>query len=117
MEITLQHNLNKNVDPLVAFRFLVEVDGDVVGSFMQFSGIKMEVQTIQARGGNDIRGVQEYIPVLTTFEPVTLTRGVFANNKFMNWLKRVEAFILSLTDKDGKPVPVILRPWHEYNGG
>ena len=43
--------------------------------------------------------------------------GGKGHSKFMTWLKRVEAFILSLTDKDGKPVPVIFRPWHEYNGG
>ena len=77
MEISLPFYLNKYVDPLTSFRFLVEVEGDAVGAFSQFSGIKMEVQTIQARGGNDVRGVQEYIPVLTKFEPVTLTRGVF----------------------------------------
>ena len=86
MEISLPFYLNKYVDPLTSFRFLVEVEGDAVGAFSQFSGIKMEVQTIQARGGNDVRGVQEYIPVLTKFEPVTLTRGVFGSNKFMNWL-------------------------------
>ena len=43
--------------------------------------------------------------------------GGKGHDKFMTWLKRVEAFLLSLTDKDGKPVPVIFRPWHEYNGG
>ena len=43
--------------------------------------------------------------------------GGKGHSKFMTWLKRVEAFLLSLTDKDGKPVPVIFRPWHEYNGG
>ncbi len=86
MEISLPFSLNKYVDPLTAFRFLVEVEGDAVGAFTQFSGIKMEVQTIQARGGSDIRGVQEYIPVFTRFEPVTLTRGVFGSNKFLNWL-------------------------------
>ncbi len=43
--------------------------------------------------------------------------GGKGHDKFMTWLKRVEDFILSLTDKDGKPVPVIFRPWHEYNGG
>ena len=43
--------------------------------------------------------------------------GGKGHDKFMTWLKRVETFILSLTDKDGNPVPVIFRPWHEYNGG
>ena len=33
-----------------------------------------------------------------------------------DWLKRVSAFIGSLTDDDGKQIPLIFRPWHENNG-
>ena len=37
-------------EPFKAFRFLVEVEngGAVVAAFSQFSGVKMEVETIQA---------------------------------------------------------------------
>ncbi len=82
----LPNAVKKNNGPLRAFRFLVEVDGDEVGAFSQFSGIKMEVRTIQARSGNDGRGVHDIIPVLTAFEPVTLTKGVIGNNEFLNWI-------------------------------
>ncbi len=81
----LQVHLNRP-DPLKSFRFLIEVDGDAVGAFTQFSGIKMEVQTIQARSGNDNRGVQQYVPVLTSYAPVTLTKGALGNNEFLDWL-------------------------------
>lgn len=75
-------------EPFQAFRFLVEVEsgGAVVAAFSQFSGVKMEVDTVQARSGNDSRGVQEYIPVLTRFAPVTLTKGVVGDNDFLDWL-------------------------------
>lgn len=65
-------------EPFKAFRFLVEVEsgGVAVAAFTHFSGVKMTVDTVQARSGNDNRGVQDYIPVLTRFEPVTLTKGV-----------------------------------------
>ena len=86
MEIKLPAFLSKYPEPLKAFRFLVEVEGDAVGAFSQFSGIKMQVQTIQARAGNDGRGVQEYVPVLTSFDPVTLTKGVIGNNAFLDWI-------------------------------
>ncbi len=86
MDIRLPFFLKKHTDPLTAFRFLVEVDGDAVGAFTQFSGIKMEVQTIQARSGSDIRGVQASIPVLTSFAPVTLSKGVFGDNAFLDWM-------------------------------
>ena len=72
--------------PLTAFRFLVEVDGKEVGAFTQFSGIKLQVQTIQVRAGNDPRGVQDYIPVMSSYAPVTLARGVVGSNEFMDWI-------------------------------
>ena len=86
MQINLPVALKKYIDPLRTFRFLVEVDGSAVGAFTQFSGIKMEVQTITARSGSDLRGVQDIVPVMTRFEPVTLTKGVIGDNAFLNWI-------------------------------
>ena len=34
----------------------------------------------------------------------------------MEWLSNLADWIASLKDKDGKPVPVIFRPWHEHSG-
>ena len=52
-------------EPFRAFRFLVEVEnsGVVVAAFSRFSGVKMDVETLQVRSGNDGRGVQETVPV------------------------------------------------------
>ena len=86
MLIQLPGALKSYIDPLRAYRFIVEMDRGAVGAFTQFSGIRMEVQTIQARSGSDARGVQETVPVLTRFEPVTLTKGVIGDNEFLNWL-------------------------------
>ena len=35
---------------------------------------------------------------------------------FQTWMSRVADFIESLKKEDGQRVPVIFRPWHEYNG-
>ncbi len=86
MVINVSNDMKKHIGPLKAFRFLVEVEGDAVGAFTQFSGIRMEIQTIQARSGNDIRGVQDIVPVMTRFEPVTLTKGVIGDHSFLNWI-------------------------------
>ena len=81
MKITYQ-------EPFRAFRFLVEVEnaGVVAAAFSRFSGVKMDVETIQLRSGNDDRGVQETVPVFTRFAPVTLTKGVIGDNDFIDWL-------------------------------
>lgn len=36
--------------------------------------------------------------------------------KFQTWMQRVADFIETLKTKDGQPVPIIFRPWHENNG-
>lgn len=80
-------------EPLKAFRFLVELDGRkvAVAAFTGFSGIQMEVDTLQIRSGNDIRGVQEYVPTMTRFAPVTLTKGIVGDDEFLDWLFSVAA--------------------------
>lgn len=92
-------------DPLLSYKFSVSVEEEdgseqVVAAFSQFSGIQMRVETIQARAGSDLRGVQEYIPVLTSFEPVTLSRGVVGDNPFMDWV--FEAAAGPITGPGGK---------------
>ncbi len=81
---------NRFKDPLKAFRFLIKVEGngnkEVSGAFMQCSGVKVDVQTIQARAGSDPRGVQEYIPVGTRYSPVTLTKGIVGDSDFLQWV-------------------------------
>ena len=42
--------------------------------------------------------------------------GGVKHELFLTWLERVRVFLHSLQTKDGKPVPVIFRPWHENNG-
>ena len=76
------------MDPLTSFRFLIEVEGDqeISAAFSRFSGIQMEVETFQSRDGDDNRGVKEYIPVFTNYHPVTLSKGVVGNNKFLDWI-------------------------------
>ena len=95
MVIKLDSGLKLYIGPLKAYRFIVELGGYAACAFTQFSGINMEVQTIQARSGNDYLGVQENIPVLTRFQPVTLTKGVIGNNAFLEWLESSSASMFS----------------------
>lgn len=91
MLLDMSNFYRKSDDPLPAFRFFIEVDGITAGAFTQCSGIKMQVQTIQARGGGDLRGVQEYVPVLTSYAPVSLTKGVFGDDAFVSWITAASA--------------------------
>jgi phage tail-like protein len=84
-------------EPLKAFRFLVEMEnsGVVVAAFSYFSGVKMEVRTVSGRAGSDRRGVQTEIPVLTVYQPVTLSKGVVGDSDFLKWLHSASAGVYS----------------------
>lgn len=80
-------------EPIQAFRFLVKVVGDetISGAFTQFSGIRMTVETMQGRAGDDRRGVKQYTPVFSNYAPVTLSKGVVGDNQFLDWILAVAA--------------------------
>lgn len=73
--------------PFRSFQFKVSVaGGPEAASFAQISGLKMQVQTVEGRFGDDRRGVFDFVPVLTRFEPVTLSRGVVGDMDFLDWV-------------------------------
>lgn len=77
--------------PIQAFRFLVRVSGSagISAAFTRVSGIRMRVDTVQSRGGRDGRGVKEFAPALTSYGPVTLSKGVVGDSAFLDWLLAV----------------------------
>ena len=53
-------------------------------------------------------------------DPKTTVKSVLPggsqNAKYMQWLKRLADFMLTLKDKKGNQIPFIFRPFHENNG-
>lgn len=98
-------------EPIQTFRFLIRVDGSekISAAFSKFSGVKMEVETLQYRSGEDSRGVKEYTPVFTSYTPVTLSKGVVGDNEFMDWLCASSASMLTgpTGDKMRRTIDVI----------
>lgn len=75
-------------DPIQSSYFLIQVGNSqgISAAFSRFSGVKMEVETLQGRSGNDSRGVKQYTPVFTSYAPVTLSKGVVGDTEFLNWV-------------------------------
>lgn len=77
-----------------AFRFLVEVESTtgsgsgsvIVAAFSRFSGIKMRVDVLNVRSGNETRGTPAKQPGLTQFENVSFSKGVIGDNAFLDWI-------------------------------
>ena len=90
-------------DPLRSFRFYVEFlapqNGSTVnskilgfnGGFVQVSGLGINTQSIAYREGGFNTTIHQ-IPGMTTFNPITLTRGViYGNDQAQYWMRTLFA--------------------------
>jgi len=79
-------------------------------SFHQMGGIN----TFSWHADNPATGVSSW--ETSSFPVSSLLPGGIHSGNFNQQLDLVADFFLSLRTEDGKPIPVIFRPWHEMNG-
>jgi phage tail-like protein len=71
-------------DPYLSFRFLVEIQGLIVGGFSEVSGLQAETEIEEIREG----GVNDYVhklPKITKYPNITLKRGLTDSDVLWNW--------------------------------
>ncbi|MDE3214449.1 MAG: beta-mannosidase, partial [Bacteroidota bacterium] len=82
------------------------------------------IRQVYSRGGvitlswhlnNPLTGKTAWNPAPGTV--TSILPGGEAHERYQQWLDKVADFILSLKTKNGTPIPVILRLFHECNGG
>ena len=81
-------DVGKRHDPYLSYRFLVEIEGLVVGGFSEVSGLQAEVETEEYREG----GVNEYVhhlPKVTKYQPLILKRGITDSTTLWQWHRDV----------------------------
>lgn len=71
-------------NPYKKFRFLVELEGLIVGGFSEVSGlqVKTEVETVEERGTNNY---EHKLPKKTKYPNVVLKRGIIDSNAIWKW--------------------------------
>jgi phage tail-like protein len=76
------------VDPFLSGSFWIEIQGLVVASFVECSGLRIEteVQEYAEGGRND---VVYKLPVRTKYSNITLKRGWTASRDLWNWYQEV----------------------------
>jgi phage tail-like protein len=94
-------------DPYLSFRFLVEIQGLIVGGFSEVAGLQAETETEEIQEG----GVNDYVhklPKITKYPNITLKRGITDSDVLWNWHQEVVNGIISrksgfiiLTDSEG----------------
>ena len=110
---------DKNLDSVPFTRIHDELLAHVKrGGIVTVSWHPRNPMTTAPDGG---RGAQKF-PAGSAWDvsDTTVVRSVLPGGKnaalFQTWIERVGDFLESLKDEDGKPVPIIFRPWHENNG-
>ena len=78
-------------DPLVAFKFGLEIEGKLGGFFTQVGGIGSETEVIAQKIVNDATGetIIRQIPGRLSWTPVTLKRGVTSTMDIWTWRQQV----------------------------
>jgi phage tail-like protein len=78
-------------DPLVAFKFGLEIEGKLSGYFTQVGGIGSETEVIQQKVVSSETGetIIQQIPGRLSWTPVTLKRGVTSSMDIWLWRQSV----------------------------
>jgi phage tail-like protein len=78
------------IDPYKNFRFRVKWDGRYVLGVSKVSMLKRSTEVAKHREGNYL-STQLKMPTTTSFEPITLERGVTHDPEFENWASLIYA--------------------------
>lgn len=76
------------VDKYRNYKFEVEIDGFVRAGFSKVTGLKETTEDIKYREGGDNETPGSY-PGQTTFEDLTLERGLSDDSDFINWRNEI----------------------------
>ena len=76
------------IDPYKNFKFRVVWDGRVVAGVSKVSGLKQSREVVSHRHGGDL-STKRHSPGVTTFEAITLERGITHDRDFENWTNLV----------------------------
>jgi len=110
----------------------IEFDSDKELDGVPFDFIRNEIRKQHKRGGInsisfhvsnpltignswDTTSVDVEKNVVNLMQSAT-EQGTEVNKRLCSWIEKAANFIASLTDENGKPIPVVFRPWHEHTG-
>lgn len=78
-------------DPYKNFKFRIKWDGRFVAGVSKIGGLKRTTEVVEHREGGDPSSVRRS-PGQTSFEAITLERGVTHDPEFENWANKVWDF-------------------------
>ena len=84
----VQFSVNtQRIDPYKNFKFRVVWDGAPVAGISKVSGLKRTTEVVSHRDGGDL-STKRHSPGVSSFEPVTLERGITHDAAFESWASK-----------------------------
>lgn len=81
-------NQQRTGDAVPAFRFLVELDGLLVGGFSEVTGVQSEIEVMEyAEGG--LNDYVHYLPKRIKYPRIVLKRGIALSGELWEWYEAV----------------------------
>ncbi|AKB18665.1 phage tail protein [Methanosarcina sp. WWM596] len=78
----------KKIDPLMSFRFLVEIDGIATAHASEVGGLQIETETeLYEEGG--VNDFVHQLPKRTKYQHITLKRGITDRDELWGWYQKV----------------------------
>ncbi len=93
--------LGMRKDPLASFSFYVDIQGAVVGTFKECSGLGSETELIESKESDKGRLVYMKLPGALKWENISLKRGITDSMDIWKWRKQVEEGDMSGARKNG----------------
>lgn len=78
----------KKIDPLMSFRFLVEINGITTAHASEVTGLQIETETETYEEGG-VNGFVHHLPKRTKYQHITLKRGITCRDEMWEWYEGV----------------------------
>lgn len=109
-------------DPLIGFKYSLDIGGKVTGYFTECSGLNLEYEPVELKVVNE-KGVPLIIqqPGRIKYSDITLKRGITSNLDIWNWRQEIEegkvdsarvSGTVKMHAEDGTPIAM----WHFERG-
>jgi phage tail-like protein len=81
--------VSDRLDPFRTFNFRLEIDGINVAAFSEVSGLSSDGEAVDYRTGMDIPLTTRKLIGLRKYSPITLKRGMLADDTLWAWYGRI----------------------------
>ncbi len=108
---------SSSLDPLLGFRFAVEVGGIQEAYFTECSGLQASTEVTEYKEGGFNTGSHK-LPVRTTFTNITLKHGVSGSRELIKWYQRLLSKGFAAEERKNVSIVVynsVLEEQHRWN--